>query len=89
MRVRSLPVTDALAVPGEPDLLVMKGEGLIRLGPLGRRIFEAAEEPRTVDQLVDDAITAFGAIPRADAEKAVTAAVATMVDAGLAEVLDA
>ena len=89
MRIRSRPVADTLAAAGDPDLLVMTGDGLIRLGPLGRRIFEVAAEPRTVDQLVDDAIAAFGAIPRVDAEKAVTAAVATLVDAGLAEVLDA
>ena len=88
MRVRSLPVTDALAVPGEPDLLVMKDEGLIRLGPLGRRIFEHAADPKTVDELVDEALASFGPIPRADAESAVDAAVATLVEAGLVELLD-
>lgn len=88
MRVHSRPVADALAVPGDPDLLVMKDEALIRLGPLGRRIFEDAAEPRTVDELVDGAISSFGPIPRADAESAVDAAVATLVEAGLVELLD-
>ncbi len=88
MRVHSRHVADALAAPGSPDLLVMTDEGLIRLGPLGRRIFEHAAEPKTVDELVDEALASFGPIPRADAESAVDAAVATLVEAGLIDLLD-
>ena len=85
MKVRAAVVDDVLAVPGSPDLLVMTDEHLVRLGPLGRRLFESAAEGRTLEELVADAVAAFGPAPGDGGASAIGAAVDGLVDAGLLE----
>jgi len=83
MRVEALPVDDRLSIPGSPDLLVMVGERLIRLGPLGRLIFERAARGASLEELLADAVALFGPASGDDAGGAIEAAVRGMVDAGL------
>lgn len=88
MRVRTAPFDDAITASDSPDLLLMKNERLIRLGPLGRLIVERAAEGRTLDELLEDAVAAFGPLPPDGPARTVEAAVRGLMDAGLLDLID-
>lgn len=76
--------------PDLNDVLFVDDEGLaltetqlLRIGPIAVTVIDACDEPRTVDELVAVCLTAFGPAPDGAAERLVTEALASLVDAGV------
>lgn len=72
------------------DLLVIGGEGLVltqsqllRLGPIAITLIEACKLPRTLIELEEACLEAFGPAPEGAAEQLVAQAVTALVGAGV------
>lgn len=87
MRVQAVAVSEQLAADDSPDLLVMQGEQMIRLGPVGRCVYEQAQRSISIDDLVCACVRVLGPAPGGLARDLVRAAVDDLSRQGLVVIL--
>ena len=85
MRVRACPVADVFTADDGDVTLVLLGERLLTLGPVGALILERAARGASVEELTAACVEAFGDPGEGNAEQVVGAAVVELTANGLLE----
>lgn len=87
MRVQAVAVSDQLVASDSADLLVMQGNRLVRLGPLGRCVYEQTQRPISMEDLILCCVQRFGPAPDGGAADLVRGAVDDLNRQGLVVIL--